>query len=82
MQHDVPYVFTQECMDSFKLLKKSLISALIVKTPDWTKPFELMCNANDFSIGGVLGQRHNEVFHTIYYASRTLIKAQINYTTT
>lgn len=29
-----------------------------------------------------MGQIHDKVFHTIYYASRTLIEAQINYTTT
>lgn len=62
---DVPYVFSQEFMSSLKLLKKDLISALIVKTPDWTKPFELMCDASDFSITVMLGQRHNKVFHTI-----------------
>ncbi|XP_050877415.1 uncharacterized protein LOC127081176 [Lathyrus oleraceus] len=56
-------------------VKKALISAPIVKAPDWTKPFELMCDASDFSIGVVMGQRHNKVFHTIYYASRTLIEA-------
>lgn len=39
-----------------------------------------MCDANDFSIGDVLCQRHNKVFHTIYYASRNLIEAQIKYT--
>lgn len=41
-----------------------------------------MCDASDFAIGVVLGQRHNKIFHTIYYISRTLIEAQINYTTT
>lgn len=52
-----------------------------MKTPYWTKPFELMCDATDFAIRVMLGQRHNKVLHTIYYASRTLIKAQISYTT-
>ena len=41
-----------------------------------------MYNARDFSIGVVLGQRHNKVFKAIYYASRTLNEAQDNYTTT
>lgn len=48
LQHDVPYVFSQECMHAFNLLKKPLISAPRVKTHDWTKPFELMCDASDF----------------------------------
>lgn len=29
----------------------------------------------------MLGHQYNKMFHTIYYASRTLIEAQINYTT-
>ena len=41
-----------------------------------------MCDVNDHSIGAVLGQRKNKVFHSICYASKTLTNAQINYTTT
>lgn len=41
-----------------------------------------MCVTIDFSIGVVLGHIHNKIFHAIYYASKTLIKAQINHTTT
>ncbi|XP_022851119.1 uncharacterized protein LOC111372922 [Olea europaea var. sylvestris] len=41
-----------------------------------------MCNASDYVIGAVLGQRRNKRFHTIYYASRTLNDAQLNYATT
>jgi hypothetical protein len=41
-----------------------------------------MCDVSDYAIGAVLGQRKNNVFHTIYYASRTLNDAQLNYATT
>ena len=41
-----------------------------------------MCDTNDFVVGAVLGQRQGKIFHSIYYASRTLIDAQTNYTTT
>ena len=50
-------------------------------SPDWTLPFELMCDASDHSIGAVLGQRNDKIFHSIYYASKTLTQPQINYTT-
>lgn len=60
LQHDLPYVSSEECEHAFKTLKKSLISTPIVKAPDWTKLFDLMCDASDFSIGAVLGQRHNK----------------------
>ena len=41
-----------------------------------------MCYANDHSVGAVLGQRKKKMFRFIYYASKTLTNAQINYTTT
>lgn len=41
-----------------------------------------MCDASDFAIGAVLGQRKDKILHVIYYASRTLDAAQLNYTTT
>ncbi|KAK8661684.1 hypothetical protein V6N13_091280 [Hibiscus sabdariffa] len=41
-----------------------------------------MCDASDFAVGAALGQRRGKLFHVIYYASRTLNDAQVNYTTT
>ena len=41
-----------------------------------------MCDASDHSVGAVLGQRRDKVFHSIYYASKILTQTQINYTTT
>src|SRR4051812_47905101 len=45
-------------------------------------PFEIMCDASNLTIGAVLGQRKEKIFHVIYYASRTLNGAQLNYATT
>ena len=45
-------------------------------------PFELMCDASDFAIGAVLGQREDGKPYVIYNASKTLNEAQRNYTTT
>ena len=59
-----------------------MITAPVVIAPNWTLPFELMCDASDHFVGAILGQRKNKVFHSIYYASKTLTQAQINYTTT
>jgi hypothetical protein len=78
---DAKFVWTDECMDAFNLLKKLLTSTPIMMAPDWNLPFELMCDANDFALGAVLGQRVDKVPHAIYYASRTLNDAQLNYST-
>ena len=50
--------------------------------PDWSLPLELMCDASDYAIGVVLGQRKEKKLHVIYYASRTLTDTQLNYATT
>jgi hypothetical protein len=41
-----------------------------------------MCDASDYAVGVVLGQRVEKLPHVIYYASKTLNDAQLNYSTT
>ncbi|KAL4302048.1 hypothetical protein GQ457_10G011640 [Hibiscus cannabinus] len=82
LQQNQPFVFDEDCQSAFQELKKKLISAPIVVPPDWTSPLELMCDASDYVVGAALGQRRGKLFHVIYYASRTLNDAQVNYTTT
>ncbi|GJZ56013.1 reverse transcriptase domain-containing protein [Tanacetum coccineum] len=45
-------------------------------------PFELMCDASDFAISAVLGQRKMKHFQPIHYASKMMTEAQIHYTMT
>ena len=54
----------------------------MISAPVIVAPFELMCDASDVAVGAVLGQKKNRVFHSIYYASKTLQGAQLNYTVT
>ena len=63
-------------------MKDKLVSASIVVAPNWAFPFELMCDVSDYAIGAVLGQKRERIFQVIYYASRTLNDAQLNYATT
>ena len=42
------------------MLKDKLVSAPIVVAPDWSFPFELMCDESDFVIGAVLGAETRE----------------------
>ncbi|CAM8951195.1 unnamed protein product [Rhodiola kirilowii] len=82
LQKEVPFEFTKTCKEAFDELKKALTSTPIIQTPDWEKPFEIMCDASDFAVGAVLGQRFEKKAVVIYYASRTLDSAQRNYSTT
>ena len=63
-------------------MKTKLINAPIIIAPNWNLPFEIMCDASDFALGVVLGQRVDKHFQPIYYASKTLNPAKENYTTT
>nr|GEY71520.1 hypothetical protein [Tanacetum cinerariifolium] len=68
-----------------KILKnrlENLTEASILVIPDWNLPFDLMCDASDFAIGVVLGQRKMKHFQPIHYASKIMTEAQIHYTTT
>ena len=42
----------------------------------------MICDASDFSIGAVFGQKENGKPYVVYYASKTLNEVQRNYTTT
>ena len=75
-------MWNDECEAAFTKLKELLVSAPIMVPPDWSLPFEIMCDASDYAMGAVLGQRRDKKPCAIYYASRTLNDAQLNYTTT
>ena len=59
-----------------------MITSPIVQGPRWDLPFELMRDASDIAVGGVLGQKVDKKLHVIYYMSKTLNETQHNYTTT
>ncbi|GKA03156.1 reverse transcriptase domain-containing protein [Tanacetum coccineum] len=57
LEKDTPFIFSNECIKAFEILKKKLIEAPILVALDWDLPFKIMCDAGDFVVGAVLGQR-------------------------
>nr|GEX22173.1 reverse transcriptase domain-containing protein [Tanacetum cinerariifolium] len=82
LKKDTPFIFFKECVEAFQTLKRKLPETPILIAPDWDIPFKLMCDASDFAIGAVLGQRQDKHFRPIHYASKTMTEAESNYTTT
>nr|GEY88680.1 hypothetical protein [Tanacetum cinerariifolium] len=82
LEKNTPFVFSEDYIKAFQTLKKKLTEAPILIAPNWDLPFELMCDASDFAISAVLGQRHEKHFKPIHYASKTINDAETNYTTT
>ncbi|GJV41972.1 reverse transcriptase domain-containing protein [Tanacetum coccineum] len=82
LMKDVKFDFSDDCKKTFNNLKEKLTITPIIISPDWNIPFELMCDASDFAVGAVLGQRIDGKFKPICYGSKTLNNAQAHYTTT
>jgi hypothetical protein len=79
---EAPFIFDEDCKKEFGALKAILMSTPIIRPPSWGAPFEIMCDASDYAVGAVLGQRIDKLSHVIYYASQTLNDVQLNYSTT
>ncbi|GJY53836.1 reverse transcriptase domain-containing protein [Tanacetum coccineum] len=82
LEKDTPFFFSKECIESFNILKNKLTEAPILVAPDWDLPFEIMCDASDYAVCVVLGQRKTKHFQLIHNASKTMTDAQAHYTTT
>nr|GEU83450.1 reverse transcriptase domain-containing protein [Tanacetum cinerariifolium] len=81
LEKNTPFIFFEDCIKAFQMLKKKLTEAPILIAPNWDLPFKLMCDASDFDIGAILGQRHEKHFKPVHYASKTLTDAESKYTT-
>nr|GEY86892.1 reverse transcriptase domain-containing protein [Tanacetum cinerariifolium] len=82
LEKNPPFIFSNECIQAFRTLKDKLTEAPILIAPNWDQPFELMCDASDYAVGAVLGQRIEKHFRPIHYSSKTINQAETNYTTT
>jgi hypothetical protein len=72
LQKDVVFDFDEKCLAAFRTLKSALVSVPIIQPPDWSQPFKIMCDASDYAVGAVLGQRKEGRVHVVYYGSKTL----------
>ncbi|GKD25175.1 reverse transcriptase domain-containing protein [Tanacetum coccineum] len=80
LKKDTPFKLNEDCHEAFNILKEKHTCTLMIVSPNWNLPFELMCDANEFAVGAVLGQKDGKHFHPVYFASKTLNPAQQKYT--
>ncbi|KFD48296.1 hypothetical protein M513_10788 [Trichuris suis] len=76
------WLWDYECQQAFQQLKQRLLSAPILRLPDFTKPFTLDVDASGEGIGAVLSQRYEDGEHPVAYASRALTKPERRYCAT
>jgi len=62
-------MFNQVCKDAHDELMRRVTSAHIIQPPNWDEPFEIMCDASEYAVRVVLGQRIRKTLHVIAYAS-------------
>ena len=57
LENDVKFDFDELCKAAFDEIKSRLVTTPIMVTPYLNKEFEIMCDASDYAMGVVLGQR-------------------------
>jgi len=82
LNKDTHVKFDDNCLVAFNILKEKLISTPIITVPDWKLNFEIICDACDYAIRVLLGQRKKIIFHVIHYESKVLNETLSNYTIT
>ena len=72
---------SQEYIEAFERLKKSLTKAPVLAHPDWSKPFILDTDWSGVNraIGGVISQEIDGVERPIAYAAKRLSPTEANY---
>ena len=76
------FKWTKESQESFDTLKSKLTSPPILSFPDYTRRFQLHCDASSINVGGVLSQKFDDGERPIGYFSRKLKGAELNYSVT
>ena len=82
MKKDKKFLWSNECQESFDLLKKQFTEEPVLMMPDHTKPFQIKVDSSLFATGGILTQMDtNREHHPCAYLSKSLTKEQRNYNT-
>src|SRR5277367_1484973 len=82
LMKDADFHWTESCQVAFDTLKAKLSVAPVSRGPNWTLPFHISTDASDSAIGAVLGQKKDHTTHAIYFISKNLAPAELNYTVT
>lgn len=74
----VPFVWSEECQESFTKLKAALVNPQILQYPQFDKEFIITTDASKFGIGAVLSQITDGEDLPIAYASKAFDKGELN----
>ena len=82
LAQDSEFIWFGPCQDAFELIKKKLTTAPILQGPNWTLPFHIHTDACKKAVGAAIGQLEGKIPYAIYFISKNLSKAELNYIVT
>ena len=79
LEHDVDWAFEKQHEAAIHQLKKCITTAPVLKYFDPARPTKVSSDFSGEGLGALLEQQHEDEWHPIAYASRTLTPAEHNY---
>ena len=79
LEKDMKWGWNEECETAFKTCKDLLTSEAVLVHYDARKPIKLACDASSYGLGAVLSHVSKDGEHPIAFVSRSLSKAERNY---
>ena len=82
LHKNVDFIWSEAQKQAFDALKETLTSGPLLYCPDFSKPFVVETDASNVGAAGILLQIINGEERVVAYTSKTLSKAERNYSTT
>lgn len=76
------FIWDHSCEISFQKIKDALVSAPVLACPNFNYPFYVQTDASAHALGAILTQKYDDQEYVICYLSRTLNRAERNYSST
>lgn len=76
---DLEFCWTNNCQEALEILKEKLTTAPIHRGPNWALPFHIHVDASEKAVGASLGHIDDKLPYAIYFISKNLSKAKLNY---
>jgi len=79
---DVKFIWTDNYQEALDTLKSKLVTAPILRGPNWALPFHIHIDASNKVIGAALGQVDENISYSIYFIIKNSLKGELDYTVT
>jgi len=74
---DVEFIWSKNCQEALDTLKSKLVTAPILRGPNWALHFHIHIDASNKEIGVALGKIDEKLPYAIYFISKNLSKVEL-----